>query len=114
MAERFEAAARELANNANMTIKEAKLKMADMIEAFSEKDFEIPDIPKDVVTTDSMWFDHHTDQGYSVMCSCGQKKAHPRGKVLVKWTKRHTEKTGHIWRGQNGARTIEDFERIVG
>lgn len=111
---RFDAAAEELATKSGMNVDEAKNKMTDMIEAFRELELIEEPITEETTSVHSMWFDGHTEQGYAVMCTCGSKKAHPRGKVLVTWAKRHTQKTGHPWRGQNGMRDIDEFEGVVG
>lgn len=50
-----------------------------------------------------MRYDSHGSKGPGVYCGCGSYKIHTRGKPLVKWSQRHTEKTGHKWKGQNAS-----------
>lgn len=49
-----------------------------------------------------MRYDSHGSKGAGVYCTCGAMKIHNRGKVLVKWLHKHTEKTGHKWKGTSG------------
>lgn len=49
----------------------------------------------------TMRYDSHGSKGPGVYCLCGVYKIHRRGKVLVKWAKKHMEKTGHKWQSQS-------------
>lgn len=48
----------------------------------------------------TMRYDSHGSKGPGVYCTCGAKKIHRRGKPLVAWALKHTDKTGHKWKPQ--------------
>lgn len=54
-----------------------------------------------------MYYDSHGSNGPGVYCTCGSHKIHGRGKVLIKWALKHTDKTGHKWKG-----TSSDTSRL--